>query len=342
MPSFRNRRHTSSALGPWALPERNLLACPLPKANWIWRDHHSDLRDQHEGFGKAGQESSHAMIRRVQFAVSYEDFTILPGKTMEILAGKTALVTGASSGIGRATALALAEAGADLAINFLTHPESAETLGEEVRALGRRAALFPVDVAEQSAVEAMVAETVQEFGGLHIFVANAFYSDEELFHQADMAGFRRTIDVTMWGAFFGFRAAAKQMIRQGGGGNLVAVSSPHAREAIPASMAYNMAKAAVDQMARTAAVELLPHRVRVNIVHPGWTDTPGERKYFSEEYLARVAPTLPWGRLARPEEIARAILFLVDPASDYVTGSTLTIDGGLQLPWWSKRGRGEL
>jgi glucose 1-dehydrogenase len=267
---------------------------------------------------------------------------ILPGKTMEILAGKTALVTGASSGIGRATALALAEAGADLAINFLTHPESAETLGEEVRALGRRAALFPVDVAEQSAVEAMVAETVQEFGGLHIFVANAFYSDEELFHQADMAGFRRTIDVTMWGAFFGFRAAAKQMIRQGGGGNLVAVSSPHAREAIPASMAYNMAKAAVDQMARTAAVELLPHRVRVNIVHPGWTDTPGERKYFSEEYLARVAPTLPWGRLARPEEIARAILFLVDPASDYVTGSTLTIDGGLQLPWWSKRGRGEL
>jgi glucose 1-dehydrogenase len=106
-------------------------------------------------------------------------------------------------------------------------------------------------------------------------------------------------------------------------------------------MAYNMAKAAVDQMARTAAVELLCHRIRVNIVHPGWTDTPGERKYFSEEVIERVAKTLPWGRLARPEEIARGVLFLVDPASDYITGSTLTIDGGLQLPWWSKRGQGE-
>ncbi len=107
-------------------------------------------------------------------------------------------------------------------------------------------------------------------------------------------------------------------------------------------MGYNMAKAAVDQMARTAAVELLPHRIRVNIIHPGWTDTPGERKYFSEEVLERTAKTLPWGRLARPEEIARGILFLVDPASDYVTGSTLTVDGGIQLPWWSNRGRGEL
>ena len=93
----------------------------------------------------------------------------------------------------------------------------------------------------------------------------------------------------MWGAFYGVRAAANQMIRQGRGGSIVVVSSPHAIEAVPTSMAYNMAKAAVDQMARTAAVELVPHRIRVNIVHPGWTDTPGERKYFSEEVLERAA-----------------------------------------------------
>jgi glucose 1-dehydrogenase len=260
---------------------------------------------------------------------------------MKRLSGKTALVTGASSGIGRATALALAQAGADVAINYLTYPEWAEELADQIRALGRRALLFPVDVADQEAVETMIAQTVQEFGGLDIFVANAFHSDEALFYQADMVDFRRTIDVTMWGAFYGIRAAANQMIRQGRGGNIVVVSSPHAREALPTSMAYNMAKAAVDQMARTAAVELLCHRIRVNIIHPGWTDTPGERKYFSEEVIERVAKTLPWGRLARPEEIARGILFLVDPASDYITGSTLTIDGGLQLPWWSKRGQGE-
>ncbi len=260
---------------------------------------------------------------------------------MQRLSGKLALVTGASSGIGRATALALAEAGADVAINYFTNAEWAEELAAKIRTLSRRALLFPVDVANQNAVDDMVAQTARELGGLDIFVANAFYSDEAPFHLADMTGFRRTIDVTMWGAFYGVRAAAEQMIQQGRGGNVVAVSSPHAVEAMPTSMAYNMAKAAVDQMARTAAVELLKHRICVNIIHPGWTDTPGERKYFSEEVLRRTAKTLPWGRLARPEEIARCILFLVDPASDFITGTTVTIDGGIQLPCWSKRGTGE-
>jgi glucose 1-dehydrogenase len=106
-------------------------------------------------------------------------------------------------------------------------------------------------------------------------------------------------------------------------------------------MAYNMAKAALDQMARTAAVELFGHKIRVNIVYPGWTDTPGERKHFSEATLQQAANLLPLKRLAQPEEIARGVLFLVDPASDYITGSTVSIDGGTLLPWWSKRGTGE-
>jgi glucose 1-dehydrogenase len=259
-----------------------------------------------------------------------------------ILQGQVALVTGASSGIGRATALALAQAGADVAINYLTYEDAARDVAEQIRALGRRAMLCPVDVAEQSAVEAMVERLAAELGRLDLFVSNAFYSDEDLFHQADMTGFRRTIDVTMWGAFYGLRASVKQMIHQGQGGSAVIVSSPHAVTAFPRCMAYNMAKAALDQMARTAATELLTERIRVNVVHPGWTDTPGERKYFSEEEIRKGAAALPWRRLAQPEEIARGILFLVDPASDYLTGTTLTIDGGLQLPWWSKRGGGDL
>jgi glucose 1-dehydrogenase len=258
------------------------------------------------------------------------------------LHGKVALVTGASAGIGRATALALAREGADVVINYLTYPEGAEEVAQQVRDLGRRALLCQADVADQPAVEDLVERIAAEWGRLDVYISNAAHSDEGWFHTTDMAGFRRTIDVTMWGAFYGLRASVKQMIRQGQGGAVVIVSSPHAIQPFPACMAYNMAKAALDQMARTAAVELLRHRIRVNIVHPGWTDTPGERKFFSEDVLRQAGAALPWGRLAQPEEIARGIVFLADPASDYVTGSTLTIDGGIQLPWWSKRGTGEL
>ena len=258
------------------------------------------------------------------------------------LAGKVALVTGASSGIGRAAAVRLAEAGADIALNYLTMPEGAEEAAEQIEALGRKVALYRVDVADQSAVEHMVSDAVALLGRLDVFVSSAAYSDRESFHTADMAGFRRTIDVTMWGAFYGLRAASRQMIEQGDGGAAVVVSSPHAQIAFPRCMAYNMAKAALDQMMRTAAVELLPHKIRVNGVYPGWTDTPGERKFFSDEMIAKAAPGLPWGRLATPDEIARAVAFLADPASDYITGTILHVDGGLFLPWWSKRDGGEL
>jgi glucose 1-dehydrogenase len=258
-----------------------------------------------------------------------------------ILRGKVALVTGASSGIGKATAIALAEEGAEVALNYLTLPEGADEAAQRIRAMGRRALLCPVDLVDQPAVEAMVAQVVAELGRLDILVSSAVYSDRDFFYQADMAGFRRTIDVSMWGAFHALRASANHMIRQGQGGSMVVVSSPHAHVALPSCMAYNMAKAALDQMARTAAVELLKHRIRVNLIYPGWTDTPGERKFFSEEVLQRQGAQLPWGRMARPEEIARGILFLVDPASDYINGTTLSVDGGSQLPWWSKRGTGE-
>src|SRR5260370_18060946 len=100
----------------------------------------------------------------------------------------------------------------------------------------------------------------------------------------------------MWGAFYGLRGRARQMVGQGQGGNIVVISSIHALQAFPTSMAYNMAKAALDQMARTAALELAPHRIRVNIIYPGWTDTPGERKYFTEEVMRQASTALPCGR----------------------------------------------
>ena len=258
-----------------------------------------------------------------------------------VLSGKVALVTGASSGIGRATAFALAQAGADVALNYFSMPEAAEQTASEIQKLGRRVLLLPGDITVQENVETMVAETVTKFGHVDVYVSSAVYSDREPFTTANMAGFRRTIDVSMWGAYYGLRACCAQMIKQGTRGSAVIVSSPHAQIAFPNCMAYNMAKAALDQMMRTAAAELLPHKIRVNSVYPGWTDTPGERKFATDDEIQKASQGLPWGRLATSEEIARAILFLADPGSDYMTGTILHVDGGLFLPWWSKRGGGE-
>jgi glucose 1-dehydrogenase len=248
------------------------------------------------------------------------------------LAGQVALVTGAAQGIGRGVALQLARAGADVAVNDIRGDAIAPVVAE-IEALGRRAHAVPFDAGQRDAVEAGLKSAADHFGGVDIVVSSAVFSDREPFERASLAGFERTIQVSMWGPFYLARAAALRMIEQKRGGNIVCISSPHAHLAIPGAMAYNMAKAAVDQMARTAAVELAHHRIRVNIIHPGWIDTPGERKFFSESTLREKGSELPWGRLGRPEEIGRGVVFLCDPASEYITGSTLTIDGGIQLPW---------
>ncbi len=247
------------------------------------------------------------------------------------LAGQVALVTGASMGIGRATAVALAQAGARVGVNFRSHPEQAEETARLVREAGSEALLLQVDVSDQAAVEKMVADTIARFGRLDIAVSNAVYSDREPFFSADMEGFRRTLDVSMWGAFYLLRATSQQMIAAKNGGSIVVISSPHAIVAFPNAMAYNMAKAAIDHMARTAAVELAPQRIRVNIMHPGWIYTPGELKFATDAELQAASKQLPWGRLGRAEEIARGVVFLCDPASDYISGSTVTIDGALSI-----------
>ena len=159
-------------------------------------------------------------------------------------------------------ALKLAQQGANVAINFRSHRDKAEEVKAEIEKLGRKAILVQADVSDQTAVEGIVAQTVRDFGRLDVFVSNAVYSDRERMIDANMEGFKRTIDVTMWGAFYGVRASAQQMVKQGQGGSIVVVSSPHAVIPIPTAMAYNMAKAAIDHMARTAAIELAPHRVR--------------------------------------------------------------------------------
>lgn len=258
------------------------------------------------------------------------------------LSGKSGLVTGSSRGIGRGCAIEMAKAGANVAINYFSHGDEAEEVAKEVRSHGVKAITLQGDVGNRVRVEEMIAETAKVFGQLDLFVSNAVYSDRQNLLDADLAGFEKTINIGMWGAFYGMRAAALQMVKQKKPGSIVIISSPHAVIPIPGAMAYNMAKAAIDHMARTAAIELADHRIRVNIVHPGWIDTPGERKFFTEEQLEAGAKELPWKRLGRPDEIGKGVVYVLSDDADYMTGSTLSIDGGVGLPWWSNRADGQM
>ena len=254
------------------------------------------------------------------------------------LTGKVAVVTGASLGIGRATAIAFGKAGASVVVNYRSQPDQAQDVVALIEEAGGRAVAHQADVSSLESVEALVQRAVSEFGKLDIAVSNAAYSDRELFYQADMEGFRRTVDVTMWGAFYLTRIATQQMIQQGDGGIITLVSSPHAFIPAPRAMAYNMSKAALEHMARTAAIEVAENDIRINMIQPGWIDTPGERKFASEDTLKKAGAKIPMGRLGNPEEIANAILFLSDPQHEYMTGATLLVDGGISLPWWASRG----
>ena len=257
------------------------------------------------------------------------------------LSGRNILITGASRGIGRGCALALAAEGANIGINYRSQKAEAEETATEIRKLGGKAELYQVDVSDQSAVELMVEQFTKDFGAINGFISNAVYSDREVMIKADMAGFRKTIDVSMWGAFYGVRASAQKMVAQGKGGSIIVVSSPHGKIPIPTAMAYNMAKAAIDHMARTAAIELARYKIRVNIIHPGWIDTPGERKFFSEQQLNEGAGNIPWKRMGQPEEMGKLATFMMSDDCDYMTGSTVLMDGGISLPWWSNREEGK-
>lgn len=251
---------------------------------------------------------------------------------MRKLEGQTAIVTGASRGIGAAIAESLAEAGANVAINYVGDDSLAEDVAQRCEKHGVKTRLFNVDISVQSNVDDMIAATVDEFGGLDVAVSNAAWSERELFYTADMEKFERTIQVTMYGALYLLRAATRVMVERETRGSIVFVGSTHQWRPIPGSMAYNMAKAAIGQMAKTAATELANKRIRVNVVYPGWVDTPGERKFFSEEKIQKNGSQLPFGRLATPDEIARGVMFFCDPASEYITGSSVLIDGGVCLP----------
>jgi glucose 1-dehydrogenase len=247
------------------------------------------------------------------------------------LTGKVALITGASRGIGRGCAEVMARCGADIAVNYRSHPEDADAVADTVRGHGRRAITVGADVSDRGAVDAMVETTVDQLGRVDIVVANAYYSKRQPFLELDPDEVQRTIDVTLVGAFHVAQAGARQMVEQGNGGALLFISSVMAHLTMPTSMPYNAAKAGMNRMAMVIGAGLLEHRIRANVIEPGWTDTPGERQFMSEEAIQEAAKSLPWKRLGTIEDLGNAAAFLCSDAADYINGAVLRVDGGLML-----------
>ena len=245
---------------------------------------------------------------------------------------RVAIVTGASLGIGRAIAVDLAQNGADVVVNYNRHAGEAEKVAQEIESLGRHAHVVQASVADRAQCIRMVEEAVRRFGRLDILVTNAAFSIRKPFLALEPEDVEKTWAVSLWGVFHCCQLAARQMVLEKHGGSLVVISSVHAARPYPNATPYNGAKAAVNQMAFTWARELAPHGIRVNVVEPGWTDTPGERNFNTEDQLREGGRIVPVGRLARPEEIARGVTFLVsEEDASYITGSTLRIDGGFAL-----------
>jgi glucose 1-dehydrogenase len=258
-------------------------------------------------------------------------FCSIEGVSVIDLTGKVALITGASRGIGRGCAEQMARCGASVAVNYRSHPDEGEEVAEAVRSLGGKAATFGADVSDRDAVDAMVEGAVKELGRIDIVVANAYYSKREPFLELDVESVRKTLDVTLMGAFHVAQAGARQMVQQGDGGSILFISSVLSFMPYATSMPYNAAKAGMNHMAMTIANEMTEHRVRVNVIQPGWTDTPGERQFSTDEQIREGAKTMPWKRLGTIEDLGKAAAFLSSDDADYITGATLKVDGGLSL-----------
>ena len=246
------------------------------------------------------------------------------------LGGKRALVTGGSRGIGAATALLLAQCGADVAIGYRSRRSDAESVAARVRGFGVRAAAFATDVAARDGADVLVERAAEALGGLDIFVGNAGIWPADEMALADMSDdrWRRTVAQNLDSIFFTCRAAAGRIER---GGRLVLVASTAGQRGEPFHADYAATKGAVISLTKSLAGELASREVTVNCVAPGWVDTEMCAEPYANGGRERIAATIPLGRVACPEDIAGPIVFLCSPLARHVTGEILNVNGGSVL-----------
>jgi len=243
------------------------------------------------------------------------------------LRGKTAIVTGAGRGIGKGCALELARAGANVVINDRCGSPDLATTEQDIRQLGRDCEAVEADVFSRAGCESLVSAALKAASRIDILISNPALGMRCDFLDYKPEDFERVIAATLVSGFHISQLVARHMVEHGDGGKIVFISSVQAEMPMARSVAYGAAKAGLNHMARTMAVELSRHRINVNVIEPGWIDTPGEHVAFSAEVIRQEGAKLPWGRLGTPEDIGSAAVFLASDAADYISGSVLPVDG---------------
>jgi glucose 1-dehydrogenase len=260
-------------------------------------------------------------------------------KPLDLLKGQTALVTGANSGIGRAIAIALGRAGANVVVNYVANPADAEAVAEEIRGGGRRAMTALADVADEAQVQGMFAAAVQEFGTVDILVSNAGMERNAPFHEMTVAQWDAVMSVNLRGAFLCAREAVREFLRRGvrpgisvAAGKIIFTSSVH--EIIPwaGHVNYAASKGGLMLMMKSLAQEVAEKRIRVNSIAPGAIRTPiNTAAWSTPEAYAELMKLVPYKRIGEIEEIGNAAVWLASDFTDYIVGTTLFIDGGMTL-----------
>ena len=246
------------------------------------------------------------------------------------LDGKRALVTGGSSGIGEAIAVALADAGAKVAINYASHPEAAQSVMQRIKDQHGDAIALQADVSDPQAIAQMFARLDEAWGGIDILINNAGIDGAPAMGwEADIAAWRKVIEINLFGAFYCAREALKRMVPRKSG-VVLSTTSVHEEIAWSGYSAYTASKAAVSMLTRTLAQEAAPYGVRVLAIAPGAIKTPINRSVWSDpKGLQDLLEKIPLNRIGEPEEIARMVVVLVSDVASYVTGRTIFVDGGM-------------